>query len=386
MNLKHGITLFLWVLFAPWSYSQLLITEVYYNTPSNEKLYFASGFNPVTANKHHRGEFVEIYNYSDRDINLKNWYIKDYLGIFWLPDKIIKKNQFMVIAYSSLPYHQTPFTELFSTTQGKEDQIILQNKILLRNKAEEITLGFAVDNQIFLIERDRYQWFTYDEPQSNFVHDIWQNPSNYYSVNSLQYKPNTISAYYAAPNPLEATFVPATQSYSEIVKDDFLKYYSFLKWDDIEHLLDMSCISLIDKISQTPQGAYASNGKCFMFDDSGNLIAGVNCDGAIDPPTSPITEYNTDELESIKDHIVIYPNPTKSSFNYDVTITWSGPALNKINNLKVFSSIGGIVFDFSPVQGINSTNFHLQNQLPGTFVVNFVLNTGQVISKIILRW
>lgn len=82
--------------------SQIAITEVYANTPFNERLHFgniSTGF--VDAVKHHRGEFVEIYNYSDKDINLKNWYMKDRQASFNLPDKILKKGEFMVIAYSS---------------------------------------------------------------------------------------------------------------------------------------------------------------------------------------------------------------------------------------------------------------------------------------------
>ncbi len=87
MRIKSTACFFLFIL-GQLLYSQIMITEVYYNTPYNEKLHFTKKVNGVTTSelmdavKHHRGEFIEIYNYSDKDISLKNWYIKDLLKNF----------------------------------------------------------------------------------------------------------------------------------------------------------------------------------------------------------------------------------------------------------------------------------------------------------------
>ncbi|WP_312342582.1 lamin tail domain-containing protein [Chryseobacterium binzhouense] len=382
-----------------------MITEVYYNTPYNEKLHFTKKVNGVTTSelmdavKHHRGEFIEIYNYSDKDISLKNWYIKDLLKTFWLPDKTIKKGQFMVIAYSVLPYNTTNFTEHFSTTVGKENQIIYQDQIILRNKKDEVVLGYSF-NGLHLLDKSKNMWEFGIEPSSNFIGSLYQNPSQFYSVNSIQYHPDPMSTmdpntqpnnydlynYTAIPNPLAATYVPATQSYDDLVKNDFQQYYSYLDWtDNVNVLVDKICPISIEKVSQTPNGSYNNGISCFSYDTAGNLIAGGGCNGVSTPPSGS-SGLSPDELELIKNSIIISPNPTKASDSYNVTITWSGPASNKINNIQIFNSSGTTVYGFAPGTSVNTTTFNLQNQLPGAFVANFILNTGQVVSKNILKW
>ena len=393
MRIKSTACFFLFFL-GQLFYSQIMITEVYYNTPYNEKLYFNKKVNGVTtselmdAEKHHRGEFIEIYNYSDKDISLKNWYVKDLLKTFWLPEKTIKKGEFMVIAYSVLPYNTTIFTEHFSTTIGKGSQIIYQDQIILRNKREEITLGYSF-NGSNLFNKSKYSWEFQYEPSSNFVKNIYQNPAQFYDYNSLQYNPTTYpnGTYQAAPNPLAATYVPATQNYDDLVKNDFQDFYSYLDWsDNVNVLVDKICPITIEKVSQSPDGSYTNNGtSCFSYDTAGNLIAGGGCSGVSTPP-SGTSGLSPDELELIKNSIIISPNPTKASDSYNVTITWGGPASNKINNIQIFNSSGTTVYGFAPGTSVNTTTFNLQNQLPGAFVANFILNTGQVVSKNILKW
>lgn len=393
MRIKSTACFFLFIL-GQFFYSQIMITEVYYNTPYNEKLYFQKKVNGVyihdfiDAKKHHRGEFIEIYNYSDKDISLKNWYVKDLLKTFWLPEKTIKKGEFMVIAYSVLPYNTTNFTEHFSTTLGKESQIIYQDQIILRNKREEISLGYSF-NGSNLFNKSNYSWDFQYEPSSNFVKNIYQNPAQFYDYNSLQYNPTTYpyGTYQATPNPLAATYVPVTQSYDDLVKNDFQDYYSYLDWtDNVNVLVDKICPITIEKVSQSPGGSYTNNGtSCFSYDTAGNLIAGGGCSGVSTPPSGS-SGLSPDELELIKNSIIISPNPTKASDSYNVTITWSGPASNKINNIQIFNSSGTTVYGFAPGTSVNTTTFNLQNQLPGAFVANFILNTGQVVSKNILKW
>src|SRR6218665_1526706 len=82
-------------------FSQLKITEIYHDTPYNERMTLSTnGSQEEDARKHHWGEFIEIYNYSDKPVSLENWYIKDMEGTFWLPaDKTIQSKEFMVIVY-----------------------------------------------------------------------------------------------------------------------------------------------------------------------------------------------------------------------------------------------------------------------------------------------
>lgn len=394
MRIKF-ISACLLTILGPFLYSQLLITEVFYNTPYNEKLYFNKKENGVAtgelvdAVKHHRGEFVEIYNYSDQDLSLRNWYLKDHLKTFWLPsDKVIKKGELMVIAYSVFPTNTTNFPEHFTTTAGKQSQIIYQDLIILRNKKEEITLGYAF-NETKLLDKSMYSWDFQYEPSSNFVKSIYQNPAQFYDYKSLQYNPNNYpnTNFEALVNPLEATYLPPTQNYNDIVRTDFQQNYAYLDWsDNVNFLVDKLCPISIEKVSQSPGGSYSNNGNsCFSYDDAGNIIFSQDCNGSGSPSTST-SGFSSDELEQIKNSIIISPNPTTSLYSYNVNITWSGPALDKINNIQVFNSMGTTVYGFAPGTGVNTTTFSLQNQLPGAFVANFILNTGQVVSKNILKW
>ncbi|QBO59515.1 lamin tail domain-containing protein [Chryseobacterium salivictor] len=393
MRLKFIFFVVVFATFNKFS-AQIVITEVYYDTPYNEKLLFGNaneGF--VEANKHHRGEFVEIYNYSDKDISLKNWYLKDLLGVFWFPDKLIKSGQFMVVAYSTLPNNTTPFTEYFATTVGKGDQIMLQNKIILRNKREIITLGYKIQENIML-KKSSIGWHFPQPERSNFVRDIWKYPSNFYDTKSIQYHPNypqyqdnphLYNNYTDNPNPLDATYKPAIENYENIVKEDYQQYYSFLDWsENVKELVEKICAISIGKVEQTPAGNYTNIGKCFNYDSVGNETSAYNC--APNTGTNTASGYTPDELSIISNDIVIFPNPTTASNQYNVTISWSGVALNKIYNLQVYSSAGMSVYNYNPTTGVNTTTFNLQSQLPGTFVANFVLNTGQVVSKNILKW
>ncbi|WP_435522768.1 lamin tail domain-containing protein [Chryseobacterium indoltheticum] len=269
-------------------HSQIAVTEVYVNTPFNEKLRFGNDTNGfVDANKHHRGEFVEIYNYSDKDINLQNWYMKDRQNTIRLPDKIIKSGQFMIIAYSSMPYHTTVFKEYFPSTAGKDNQIIYQDDILLRNKYDQIVIGYGIGYKG--IDKSGFTWEWGAEPAPNFIPNLHSNTAGFYTVKSIQYHPDPYSTmdpnvqlgnrdiynYTSTPNPLAADYVPPMQSYDELMKNDMQEYYSFLDWtDNVNYLIDKQCLINIEKVSQTPAGSYSGNGSgCFSYDEAGNMIA-----------------------------------------------------------------------------------------------------------------
>lgn len=376
----------LFLLFPVFISSQIKITEVYYDTPYNERLTLTNSVGQdEDAIRHHWGEFIELYNYTDKDLSLKNWYIQDPVGTYWLPDKTIKAGGFVVVVYSQPTYNTTPFTELFSTTAGKEDQIIRQNQILLRNKSEEVKLGYyAFEGKIPLPIVDAVGTGTGIEPASNRVKKAWQSPGICYTYPSVQLVSATNYAN-ATPNPLDATYKPPTQNYETLMFDTYQKYYAYLDWsENVTNLTENTCPISIAKIEQIPSGIYNNGEKCFAYDIAGNNVSSSDC---VPDPSDPQTnEYNIDELEAIRNSIVIYPNPATSNNSYVVYVSWSGPAINKINNLHVYNSAGGLVYGITPVPGVNSTTFSLQNQLPGIFVANFILNTGQVISKNILKW
>jgi len=369
------------------AFGQIKITEIYHDTPYNERMTLFNGNTQQEedARRHHWGEFVEIYNYSDKPVRLENWFIRDLQGVFWLPsDKTIQPGEFMVIVYSAPSYNTTPFTELFNTTQGKDSQIIRQNSIIMDNYKDAIYLGYSFGREI-PIDKGNHGWLVPKGSwSSNRVKGAWGQPGICYTVNSFQLTSNG-SYSLASPNPLAANYVPPTQSYDDIVKDDFIKNYSFLDWtDNVNALINKICAISIEKVEQIPNGAYDSGGKCFNYDLAGNYVSSTDCTYSNSDPQN--NEYSYDELQDIKNSIVLYPNPATASNSFNVTISWSGPSINKINDIKVFNSGAQLVYGITPTNGTNTTTFSLQGQLPGVFVANFMLNTGQFISKNILKW
>lgn len=362
--------------------SQIAITEIYYNTPYNESLKYTS-LNPnpdqniaTRTAEHHRGEFIELYNYSDTDISLSGWYLRDYVGTYWLPDRILKSGEFLVVAYGKQP-QEDYFPSFFNTTQGKESQIIYQNVILLRNKNEKVILGCEAFKGQMPITSNSFEWNFGSNPSTNFIYNSWENSSNFYSVESVHY-----GNYETTPDPLSETNKPAMTPLLDIITPLYYQYYSTLNWsENVLNITNNTCPITIVKEEQTPSGNFTSGNKCFSYDIAGNLIDSQDCvaNTQNNPPASSLTE---DELENIKASITVAPNPTSSNVN----IYWNGAALNKIYNLQIYSSSGISIFNFSPSTGVNSASFSLQGQLTGTYIANFTLNTGQVVTKNILKW
>lgn len=392
MKLKLLFVSTIGILFSSIYHAQITITEVYYDTPYNERLGLNPN-NPSVIPEHHKGEFIELYNYSNQDISLDGWYVQDYLGTYMLPsDKTIKAGGFFLVAYGKNSL-ENYFPDFFPTTQGQEGKIVYQNVMLLRNKIETIRVGtFAYKGQMPILSDEITVGKGANAP-SNY------SPSNgnsavFYDVPSVQWQSTAqqygkpVHSYIdATPNPLGATYKPATQNLQDILLPIYLNNYSFLDWsDNVNLLLDQKCPIVIQKTEQVPSGTFSNDTKCFSYDTSGNSLSTSNCNGSNGPGSGSVNNLTTDQLDEIKNSIVISPNPTKASDSYNVTITWSGPALNKINNIQVFNSSGTTVYAFAPGLGVNTTTFNLQNQLPGAFVANFILTTGQVVSKNILKW
>lgn len=144
----------------------IVISEIYFDTRFGEN---------ITTKYHHLGEYIELYNSSNVAIDLKDWIIKDNHTEFrigdyglpeypvnqYMPNTIIQPGGFKIVTFSSFYaydhdswYHtgtvntglESPmgavnkFVDLFPQAAGHEDDIILQNRMVLYNIADKVSL------------------------------------------------------------------------------------------------------------------------------------------------------------------------------------------------------------------------------------------------------
>lgn len=156
---------FILLFFSFFAYGQcdekgsIVISEIYFDTRYGEN---------ISTKYHHFGEFIELFNSSDQPIDLTGWVLKDnhtefVIGGFSAPQQhantIIQPGGIKIITYSGWnTYRQSwyngttnfgsgseigginKFIELFPQAQGHEQDIILQNRIVLYNDADKVSL------------------------------------------------------------------------------------------------------------------------------------------------------------------------------------------------------------------------------------------------------
>lgn len=138
----------------------IVISEIYFDTHFSEE---------IATKFHHFGEYIELFNSSNEAINLKDWKIKDNHTEFTLMEGYLNSIDNLIIQpggikiitfygwYNSphdangwydLPHQGFPssigsrekFIELFPQASGRENDIILQNRMVLYNYADKISL------------------------------------------------------------------------------------------------------------------------------------------------------------------------------------------------------------------------------------------------------
>jgi hypothetical protein len=368
--------------------AQIQVTEVYYDTPYSEE-------SPRTArDPHHLGEYIELYNYSDEDILLDGWSLTDYVSQYYFPPgTLIPSNEFLLVAYRNHT-NENYFTTFYPTTIGKETQILYQNQIVLRNDRERVQLrignykGHEFNGAYVVSEM---QW-EFPLPHSNLPAEFFINPNtiNYY-LNSHQF--NSSGGYnQITATPLDG-YKPPTQRVENInvLNNIFDKEYTNLTWKYFsELLLNINCELVVSTIEQSPSGTYNNWEWCFNYDISGNNTSSGLCtsedqgnNGNNNPnnPNNPIIEYTIEELEDINSKITLNPVPTFSN----VFANWDATVQGKISQIVVMNSIGVLLFNSSILPNQSSAQFNLAGNPSGIYMVRFILNTGQIITRNIIK-
>jgi hypothetical protein len=367
------------------SFAQVVITEIYYDTPYNEcancELY-----DPTKI--HHLGEYIELYNYSTEDISLKGWALTDLVSRYDFPaNAIIKSQSFIVVAYRKNTTNNY-FTTFFPTTQGKETQIFYQDRIMLKNRGDEVRLHMGTVRGLNLKSYTLHSLSFGDMFGSvpiNYSIET-ETPSSYnFYTESVHYNGSTTYPYTtkSTATPLLSDYVPQTQDMKNIpqVQNAMLSNLINYTWDYFsDAILNTSCPDAISKVEQIPAEIYLPQGKCFSYDASGNYLLSLDCSPSTIPPNT-ITEYTPAEIEDINSKIILFPNPTYSVIN----VSWDASLFGKITNMQVASTNGTSIYTTSISSTQNTASINLTSQPTGIYIVKFILNTGQFISKNVIK-
>ena len=372
------------------SVSQIMITEVHFDTPYDEENY-------RERQHHHIGEYIELYNFSDKDIPLKGWAITDYIGKYEFPENtVIASGDFLIIAYREeqlstvQPIPNLPtnyFQAIFPNTVGQENKILYQDRIILRNAYETLRLHIGyIDGaycNLFKVEQKLVGKYG-SSYNLIFSSDATENPQLYdfYSSVSTHFNPDG-SSYDSNPTPLMADNLPPIQDFETIntVLNALEENYNNITWEKYsDELLYNTCPLVITTVEQMPSDTYFTDGVCFNYDNSGNTITVLDCDPDDETPVSS-SEYTASELDEINSKIILYPNPTYST----ITISWDSTINGKISQTQTSNSSGINLTDETITPTQTGTSIDLTIYSSGIYIVKFVLDSGQFISRNVIK-
>ncbi|WP_449400495.1 T9SS type A sorting domain-containing protein [Chryseobacterium wanjuense] len=182
---------------------------------------------------------------------------------------------------------------------------------------------------------------------------------------------------------MDATIKPLIKPLDDYFGTQLTDNYDQVTWDiNAENLLINFCNISIPAVSQNQNTTPTSGGKSFIYDTAGNSSAS----SIYNPGTNPTLPngYSSDELLQIKNAIILSPNPTYDIVNVNIT----GIAQGKVISVNVLSGNGSLLFTKTDLN--NSANyfftFNLSNQITGVYIANFTLNTGQVVTKNVIKY
>jgi hypothetical protein len=372
-------------LFAKIATSQIKITEVNFDVPRSEKLNL--------TNTAHIGEFIELYNYTDKDIDLTGWRLNDMVGAYIFPQgTVIKSANYLVIAYHNNPsVIPTPsIPSIYPSSIGHEPKIIYQNKIILRNDREHLQLvtnriGSTVLKHDYIIDQIKYRTKTsipgyFEHPYYN-IYNNYQNSSsiNYSLFHSLQLNEN--DSYTAkSPMPFHLDFTIPTQDFFDSIEHILIDNYNGMTHaDQVNYILNLTCDKTIANIEQTPTLTLTTQKRCAVYDTSGNVTHWTTCTSIVNPPP---TGYTEEQIQQIDATITVFPNPTTGA----VTTQWDTQNLGKIKQLHASSSAGVIFYTSGSLLTTTSAPVNLGSGSMGLYIITFVLDTDQIISRNVIKY
>lgn len=375
--------------------SQIIISEVNFDVPVLEKIY---PNHPIS--KAHYGEFIELYNYSDEDISLKDWMLVDISSSFSFPnDAIIKSNNYIVVAFKhKLISADNPIIAFYPSSLGHEDKIIYQNSVILRNKREHIKLVSKRFRNIVIPIHHKIHDVYYRTQATHYnfpfyeINNGYQNtgnvnfqefPSINYSYNNQQPPFEAITNIMTVnpPNPFSTpNNLPPLQDYDTLVIPILDNNYNHITYhDDVIAILNNTCDKTVSTIEQSPSLTLTTQKRCAVYDVSGNITHWTTCTNITPPPPVGYTE---EQIQQIDAAITVFPNPTTGA----VTTQWDTLYLGKIKLIHAATSAGNIFYTSPSLLNTTTAPVNLGNGSMGLYLITFVLDTDQIITRNVIKY
>ncbi len=406
--------------------AQIAITEVYYDTPFFERENVAyTKFNvPVSKGyifqNAHKGEFIELFNYTKRTIDISDWYISDCDGTFTFPENtIMKPREFLVLAYSRKnyffqnnskqpPYHY--FFDFFRTTGQtvkasgdynvtlQQNTLLYQNELILDNYDECLTLyapkwngtDFTIDqpyevSTVFWVAHKEkynipYERNKFDVKSINYETYDFYKKSLSTTLETITEQESLQSHTYKTATPFELGFefklIDFEQSgmYKDLVRDD---YGNINHNGKIEEMLYAFCDPFIETLNEkTIYDSYDAE-VCFQYDASGNQTAVESCAAS----SNQTKDEEEERIEYLSNRIFIYPVPTEN----ELAIRWETELDGLISHISITSMYGGTTIPVVVDRNALQTTVDLSLYLDGIYIVTFDFVTGEHLSRKIIK-
>lgn len=349
MKIKNVILLliisFCRILYGQDRQESVLLSEVFYDTPLNERI--------AASMPYSNGEFIQLYNVADHQIDIGNWTLKGdgKTELFTFPSNtVILPQSYLIVAYRHIDTPNFKLSELFPelTEMDTDENIIYQRKIILSNSGEGIALknlsGVLID-------------------------------SIYYDGTSNKTRPDRLSA----TNPDSASIDSCLSVQRHLSKINIAGYPNIRRSD-----WTVAAVAPLWKNIRVEKEA----GLFFSYDNAGNRISRSIRNIILESNNIRTKSRGVSELKDepqpqtemlTENKITVYPNPTKGRLAIDI----SNLDFTLENTIQGYTSSGQLVVSRKITS--ERTEIDLANQPDGLYLIYITLGNEKSVWKIIKR-
>lgn len=198
----------------------VVISEVFYDSPLEE--------DANNASVHHNGEFIELFNPTMEDIQLKNWKLQDSKGntSYTFPENTVIPARGLIIVAYQYPNSNFKLSDLFPSinslglsAETLQKSILYQSNIMLNNNSEIIRL---YNENYKLVDQMSYNHSSTFDSYNGYWDICAHNGSSrdHGIANLISLQRNNIHYTYSSITPLASDFTTASATPLQRLGDD----------------------------------------------------------------------------------------------------------------------------------------------------------------------